>query len=813
MNNSYLKLALRNFRKRKTSTLINVLSLSVGLTCCALVLLFAQHEESFDKGFQDNQNIYRITSIFSDGGAAPTVGLTYSKYLKAEIPEIAEVSRLDAQGMNTIIQAKDKPEATPYMINTGFWVDPTFFNIFKFHFAYGDINTALNAPNTIVLSQKISEKLFGNAYPIGKTVKTENNIYTVTGVYKQDFLNHFGADFFASNNSGGIREKYTTPRNWITDPNYYCYLKLRPGANIARVTAEINAYNQRHGAADMKTYNSHAINGLQALGDIHLRSGKYQSYIEAYQGNIQYLYLLGIIAVAILVLGIINYINLSTAQAIGRAKEVGVMRVLGAEKKNIRYQFFAETMLVSLIGLVLAIVLSLVFLPVFNQIINQQLSFFAPENRTLVLWMLAISVITGALAGIYPALYLSGFRPVQVLKGKVSNSLATLNIRKGLTVTQFAISMFLVLGSIVIYTQLNYIIHAKPGFDQDEQLVLGLNSDQAQKNSQYLMNQLATDPNILSVSGSMAPLISGDQNFYPAGKTINDIHDTFLNYTDENYIKTLGLKLISGTNLSKPSFGPATPGADIEADAMQREVVLNEQAIKALGFTNDNAIGKYVSHLHNGVVYNYRIVGVVKDYHYFSLYSKIGPAGLIVTRPEKMSYIIAKVNAGKMQAVLQMVLQKWKALNPDTPFAYDFMDKQFQYDYIHDQQEQQLMGIFTAIAIFISCLGLLGLTTYTVAQRAREIGIRKVIGASVTDIVLLFSKQYFKLLLIANLIAWPVAWYLMDKWLQNFAYRIQISWWMFGIALFSGLLTAFLAVGFKTIKAAIANPVISLRSE
>ena len=816
MFKSYLTLSFRNFAKRKTSTFINILSLSIGLACCALVLLFIQREVSFDKGFDDSENIYRITSTFSSGGsvaAAPTVGLTYAKYLKAEIPEIDEVSRLDATNSNVIIQVKDDKVETPYMVNWGLWVDPSFFHVLSFHFLYGDRATALNAPNTVVLSQKWSDLLFGKTYPIGKTIKVGSNIYTITGVFKQDFLNHINADFYATNNSTGIRDKYNAPRNWVTDPNYYCYVKLKPHANLSHVIAELNSYSQRHGKADMKAYNSYMANSLQPLKDIHLHSSQYLSYLEVLQGNIKYLYLLTSIALAILVLGIINYINLLTAQAIGRAKEVGVRRVLGAGEKIIRYQFFMETMLISLLGLVFAIGLSFLFLPLFNKVIGQQLSFFAPESRMLFLWMLGISLITGALAGIYPSLYLSGFKPVQVLKGKINNSITTLNIRKGLTVTQFAISMFLVLGSIVIYNQLNYMIHTKPGFDQNEQLVIGLNSEQAQKNNAYLMSQLASNPNIISITAGTAPLISGDLNFYPQGKTIANMQDTFLDFTDENYIKTLDLQLVAGSNLNKVNFPPTKPGAEMEADAMGREVVLNEYAVKALGFTNDNAIGKYVSHLHNGVIYNYKIVGVVKDYHYFSLHAAIGPAGLIITRPEMMTCIIAKVSRGKMQSAIKMIGDKWKALNPDTPFTYDFLDKTFQYDYIRDQQEQELMGMFTAIAIFVSCIGLLGLTTYTIAQRTREIGIRKVIGASVGDILLLFSKQYFKLVLIANLIAWPLAWYAMSTWLQDFAYRINISWWMFGAALICGVIMAFCTIAFKTIRAASANPVISLKAE
>ncbi|WP_428327405.1 ABC transporter permease [Mucilaginibacter sp.] len=813
MFKSYLTLALRNLWKRKTTTAINVLSLSAGLACCALVFLFCQHEFSFDKGFDNTADIYRVTTTFRDGSQAPTVGQPYAKYLKSEIPEIEQVSRLDATNGTVILQVQGAGTATPYTEDSGYWVDPDFFRVLSFHFLQGNRNTAFNAPNTIVLSQSLAKKLFGKVYPIGKTLKAGINTYTITGVFKEDFLNHIQAGFYASNNSDHFRDQIANNNNWVVNDNYYTYIKLKHGSNVAQVIKKLNSYLIKHARADMKASNDYMTNSLQALSDIHLHSGAYQDYLGYKQGNIKYLYLLASIALVILLLGCINYMNLTTAQAIGRAREVGVRRVMGAGKNAIRYQFLIETMTISFFALLVAIVLAFLFLPVFNNFTGQTLSFFAKENSSLILWVILVTGITGFAAGLYPAFYLSAFKPVKVLKGKVTDSSGMFSVRKVLIVSQFIISTCLVFATIVIWNQLHFMINAKTGFDHDQQLVLNLNSEQAQKNSTLLVRQLAGNINFKSVTNASAALVSGDMNLYPAEKTINDKKEVFFDFADENYLKTLGLELTAGSNFSSQAFTNTNMQEDMELHDFGKQVVLNEEAVKLLGFTPNNVIGKYVSHLHNGVVYNYKVVGVVKNYHYFSLHAAIGPCGIMAINPLRCTTIVAKVDSRHIAAAIQYAGDQWKSLNPDTPFTYGFLNDIFQGDYQQDQREQQMIGSFTFIAIFISCLGLLGLITYSVAQKAKEIGIRKVIGASVGGVVSLFVKQYFKLLLIANMIAWPVAWYFMNSWLNDFPYRIHLSWWMFAASLSAGLITGFATIAFKTIKAAMANPINSLRAE
>ncbi|MDB5087663.1 MAG: hypothetical protein JWR09_1657, partial [Mucilaginibacter sp.] len=574
-----------------------------------------------------------------------------------------------------------------------------------------------------------------------------------------------------------------------------------------------NAYLKRHASAEMKEHSDYMTNSLQALKEIHLNSSEFQDYLAYKQGNIKYLYLLGSIALIILMLGCINYMNLTTAQAISRAREVGVRRVMGAGKGSIRSQFLIETLAISICALIISIGLSFLFLPVFNNFTGQSLSFFARENSSLILWMLLIALITGLAAGLYPAFYLSAFKAVKVLKGKVSDSSGMFSIRKVLIVSQFVISTCLVFATIVIWNQLHFMINAKTGFDQDQQLVLNLNSEQSQKNSSLLVRELTNNINFKSVTLATAPLVSGDMNLYPADKTINDKQIVFFDFADENYLKTLGLNLIAGSNFSSQAFTNTNMQEDTELHDFGKEVILNEEAAKLLGFDPYKATGKYVSHLHNGVVYNYKIVGVAKNYHYFSLHATIGPCAIMNVNPLRCSTIVAKVDGRNISAAIEHASKNWKALNPDTPFSYWFLNDIFQSDYDQDQRQQKMIGTFTVIAIFISCLGLLGLITYSLAQKAKEIGIRKVIGASVSSVVSLFLKQYFKLLLIANIIAWPIAWYFMHSWLQDFPYRIAISWWMFAVSLSAGLVTGFSTIAFKTIRAAMANPINSLRAE
>ncbi|MBS1527647.1 MAG: ABC transporter permease [Bacteroidetes bacterium] len=811
MLKNYLLLSFRTLWKHRSTTLINVMGLAVGLACCVVVMLYFQHELSFDKGFDNRDDIYRVTSSFEGNFSAPTVGLPYAKYLKAEVPEVEDVVRLDPTNGSVIVQVR--PGSTPYIQDSGYWVDPNFFDVLSFHFLYGEAKTAFKASNTIVLSQSLAHKLFNNTFPIGKTLRVGSGTYTVTGVFKEDFPNHIQADFFASNNSDPIRQQMANNNSWVVNDNFYTYIRLKHGSDVQHVIAELNAYLQRHAGAEMKAHSDHITNSLQALNDIHLNSSEYVDYLAYKQGNLKYLFLLGSIALAILLLACINYMNLATAQALNRAREVGVRRVLGAEKAAIRWQFLVETVVISFAAFLMSIALSLLFLPEFNQLTGQHLSLFTDGNAITILLLIATTLVTGLAAGLYPAFYLSAFNPVTVLKGNVMAPAGKVNIRKILITSQFIISTCLVFATIVIWKQLHFMLNTKPGFDQEQQLVINLNGEQAQRNSALMARQLSGNVNFKSVTTAAAPLISGDMNLYWSKRSINDKQSVFFDFADPNYLPTLGLKLMYGRNFNPETFTNTNLLEDSELHDFGKEVLLNEEAAKALGMDPAKAVGELVCHLHNGVVYNYRVAGVVKNYHYFSLHAPIGPCAIMNVNPIRCTTIIATIGGQHAAEAVHYASDQWKRINPGAPFTYGFLNDIFQSDYVQDQRLRQMIGIFAVMAIFISCLGLLGLITYNLSRKAREIGIRKVIGASAGSIVMLFYKQYFKLVILANVLALPLAWYLMHNWLRSFPYRIAISWWVYGLSLACGLVIAFCTIAFKTVKAAMANPVDSLRVE
>jgi len=811
MFRSYFTVASRNLLKRKISTGVQIIGLAIGLACCILVALYFRRELSYDRGFEHGDRIHRVVSDFKDGSRAPTAPWVYSSLLKQEIPEIDAVSRLDAKNSPCIVKAMDDTAAVPYLEWTGYWVDPNFFDLFSFHFMSGDRKTALSAPNTIVLSAEVAQRVFHGVYPVGKRMRAGNTEYTVTGVFRQDGPDHLAAGFFASNNSTGIRESMAQITNWVSDPNYYTYVRLKPGADVRRVDDKLQAYTIRHCTPDMKRTNDWMVNSLQPLRAIHLHSSEYNDYMSPRQGNLSYLYLLLSIAAAILLLACINYMNLSTAQAIDRAREIGVRRVLGAAKKAIRRQFLVETLLVSFLAMVLGLSLAALLLPSFNSFTGQHLELFTVANIVFIGCLLPVALIVGLLAGLYPAWYLSGFKPVTVLKGKVSDSGALLNVRRVLVVGQFAVATGLLFGTIVIWEQLQFMLTAKTGVDEDQQLVFRMTSEESTRNGVFFMQQLKANPAFQSVSGAMDPLLSGDMNLYPIEKTVQSKQDIYLDLVDENYLPSLALQLLAGTNFKPTSFDNVDGQQPNEATDIGRQVILNEAAVKALGYTVDNVVGRQLAHVHDAQVYRYTVVGVMKDYHVFSLHAPIGPMALMPVNPGRFTTIIAKVRGRDVAGATRYASEKWRAINAGTPFYCDQLSNIFRYDYASDLRQQQMMNAFTLIAILISCLGVLGLITYSVGKKAREIGIRKVIGASVADIVFLFARQYLQLILIANLIAAPIGWYAMQRWRRAFAYHVTVQWWMFAIALGMGCVVTFVTLSFQTVRAALANPVDALR--
>jgi len=810
MLRNYFKIAFRNLQKNKVFSLINILGLSVGMASCMLILLYVQNEASYDKHHTRAEDIYRIGTTFSDinrNTASTPAPLAFT--LRKDFPEVEQATRVfvpfnEDKSIFKLIESGKTIQS--FYETKGFYADSTFFDIFSYAFLEGNPRTALNQPNAVVLSEEIAHKLFRNKSALNKVIRISNsngNIdFKITGVFRPTELSHIDGRFFMSLSSGQMGEYTRTVTDFAFNNIFFTYIRLSPGAAPADLEKKFPAFIEKYADADLKAAGFYKKQFLEAVPDLHLYSEDNGQMSD--KGSITYVYLLTSIALFTLLIACINFMNLSTARSGKRATEVGIRKVVGAEKSMLIGQFLGESLLLSLLGLIIATGLVYAFLPVFNRLAHTSIWLTFPKHTTTVIWFILLAIITGILAGSYPALYLSSFQPVRVLKGKFINSLAAVNLRRVLVVFQFAISIVLILASLIVWQQMTFLKNQSLGFKQDQQIVVPLRTENAKQSYQALRSEVQKNSQVVSAAGanSYPGVFTGrDQNFYTDGKSNAESYNLKMNDVDFGFIETLGLTLKSGRAFSK----------DFAADTSSR-IVVNEKAATAFGYTPETAIGKRLHFEWENQVYDYEIIGVVNDFHYQGLQQPIGKFGFLL-RPDEYNYMVVNVNTSSMEGMVQFLESKWKALNPEEPFEYTFLNQDFQRNYDTEQRMGIIVGYFTFIAIFISCLGLYGLATFTAEQRVKEIGIRKVLGASVLSIVQLLSRDLLKLVILSLIIAGPVAWYLMHQWLQNFAYKIDIAWWMFAAAGLLAVLIALLTVSFQAVKAAFANPVKSLRTE
>ncbi len=804
MFKNYLKIALRNLWKNKAFSAINIIGLATGLAVCLLIVLYVVDELSYDKYNANANRIYRLDAdIFfnntqSNFSTAPD---PLGPALVSEYPDIEQMVRLNYQ--SDILIKKDNQNVQDH---NAVFADSTFFKVFTVPLIAGDPNTALNDPNSLVIDETTAKRYFNTVDVIGKTLYVDNTINCkITGVIKDiPRQSHFHFSF--------IRPKGKGDDTWLSN-NAHVYVLAKRGVAQAKVQSDVNAavYNylgkeieqQMHTSLkDIEAKGNHFIYHTMPLADIHLHADK-QYEIEA-NGNINYVYIFSVIAIFILLIACVNFMNLSTARSANRAKEVGIRKVAGSLRSHLITQFLTESVLLSFFSLLLAILMVMVLLPLFNQLAGKDMQISTLFSTWLFPVMIALIFVVGCIAGSYPALYLSSFQPIQVLKGKVANGFKSSWLRSGLVVFQFSISIILIIGTIVIYNQLHYIQNRKIGYNRDQVLIL--------HNGWYLNDQIKDFRNeLLNTSGVLNVTISGDlptgTNFDSEGWFRDAGFDAnkamlFSNFfVDENYIPTLGMELERGRNFSK----------NFASDSAA--IIINEAAVKALGFKDPFKETLYHPRFNanNITPVAYHIIGVIKDFNFSSMHNSVAP--LIIQLADNRGSIALRVNAKNVSSIISSVENKWKSMAPGQPFSYSFMDADFNKIYKAEQQTGKLFITFAVFAIFIGCLGLFGLVTYAAEQRTKEIGVRKILGASVSSIVAMLSKDFAKLVLIASLIAFPVAWLVMNKWLQSFAYRINISWWVFVIAGVVAILIALITVSFQAIKAAIANPVKSLRTE
>ncbi len=820
MFKNYVKIAWRNIMKSKIFSFINIIGLSVGLTCCMLITLYVINETGYDAYQKNADNIYQLGTEFIGLGnfkKLPNTPAGMGETMKAVFPEIEQTTRLAPlySEDKTLLQYNEKSGASKSFYETkGFLADSTFFRMFTYHFIEGNPATALSNPNTIVLSDEIAKKIFDNQSALNKVIHVSSSTngdhdFVVTGVFKpMNKPSHIDGRFFMSMMGGNIADFIKQQTGDLATNNlYFTYLQLKPGANAKNLEAKFPAFIEKYAGKKLHAVGFNRRQFLVPLKKIHLDPDVQNNITQG--GSVTYLYILGSIALFTLLIACINFMNLATAQSSKRSSEVGIRKVLGAEKKLLVMQFLGESVFMSVAAFILAICFTKLLLPTFNSVSDKTLSLSFSDILIIAVFFV-LSIITGLVAGSYPAFYLSSFQPVKVLKGKFSNSLAAVALRKGLVIFQFIISVVLIIASVVIANQMKYLRSADLGFDKDQQIVIPLRSGTAKNMYASFKDELLKQSDVKNVGASLFyPGISNfsDNIFYTDGGNMQQGKDVKMNYIDTRYLQTLNIQPLAGRLFADDYYTEDTTGST-------GVIILNETATKLFGFKNPTqAVNQKLHATFNGVTYNYNVIGVVKDFHYEDLHIPIGPYGFQLNVPPSYNYMIVHVKPGDISASLKSIQNVWHNLNAGEPFDYSFLDKDFQKNYDAENRLAAIVGDFTVIAILISCLGLFGLATFSAEQRIKEIGVRKVLGASVTSIVTLLSKDFLKLVVIAVVIASPIAWFVMYKWLQSFAYRMSLSAWIFLLAGFFALLIAFVTVSFHAIRAAIANPVKSLRTE
>ncbi len=810
MFRNYLKTAFRNLRKSKGFSAINIIGLAAGLASCLLIILYVTNELSYDHYNKKIDQIYRIDSDLKFGGHNFILASTpdpLGAAMKSELPEVKQYVRLRDHGGILVKKGNQN-----ILEDNVILADSTLFDVFTLPMIAGDPHTALVNPNSVVITESTAEKYFPrvNAGAVLGKMLTVNDtfLYKITGIIKDvPKASHFHYDFFVS--MYGQLDSYEIGQ-W-TSNNFNTYILLDKNADPKKLDAQLDAFVMKYVKPFFKTLNineedfkkqgNYLHYALMPLSRIHLYSQK-SGELEA-NSDIQYVTIFSLIALFILLIACVNFMNLSTARSAGRAKEVGVRKVLGSLRKNLIAQFLSESLLISFLSMILALVIAALLLPYFNTLSGKSFTLNDFLSPWLLPALLLLVIIVGILAGIYPAFYLSSFKPVDVLKGKLATGFKSSWLRNGLVVFQFAISIFLIIGTLVIYSQLNFIRNKDIGYNRSQVLIIK-NTDALGKDAKVFKDET------LQLSGVESATMTGylptanwrsDSPLFPEPTmdTKNAV-STQMWRVDENYIPTLGMKMEQGRNFSK----------DFPTDTSA--IIINEAFAKLLGLKD--ALNKplyYMNNFPSSDFTKYNIIGVVKNFNFNSLHDQVTP--LVFFLSDQNGSIALRVNTAHIDQLIASLEKLYKKIAPSQPFAYSFMDADYNKTYLSEQKMGGLSITFSILAIFIACLGLFGLITYAAEQRTKEIGIRKVLGASVTNVTTMLSRDFLRLVLIASIITFPIAWWAMNYWLQSFAYRIEISWWIFLVAGCTAIFIALITICIKAIRAAMANPVKSLRSE
>ena len=823
MIKNYLITGWRNMLRNKTSSFINVSGLSIGIACALLIVIYIRNELNYDKFHKDADRIYHVVlngnfngQEFWNGNIAPPVGAA----LTNNVPEIESYTRFYKPN-DIVVRYEGTGRSEFFTEKNILAVDSNFLQFFGFKILEGDASTALMKPGSVVITESIAKKYFGNEKAMGKTLsmRQDKQPFVVTAVLK-DVPSSSSLQFDMLTPVADFPQVKRFNWSWIWRL-MVCYVKLKPNvpidaASVQRIEAKFPAVVRVQAANGFrrigKPFDEFIKSGgkwdfhLKPLTDVHLRSADINMPWLSHISNIKYIYIFGSIALFIILLACVNFMNLSTARAANRSKEVGIRKVSGSTKSQLVKQFLAEAFLYSFISSVLAVILVILSLKGFSTIIDEPIDLQNAFSPYVWISLIGLTILIGFFAGSYPAFYLTSFNPVLVLKGRnlFSGGKKTLFLRNSLVVFQFFISTFMIIGTIVVIKQLNFFRNTDLGFDKDNVVVIsGSNRiGQSEETFRQAINQI---PGVLSAAISSSVPSGGafGDSYQPEDEGDKKSAEINLNsyLVDETFIPTLNIKVVKGRNFSKEFNDSAS-------------VILNEEAVQQIGWKDP--VGKWLEYPGGNNV-RFLVIGVVKNFNVQSLQNTITPFALF--HPSSKTYdwgasnIVARIKGGNFPNTISQLEEKWKSFTTSEPFDYSFLDEQFDAQYRSEQRLGSIFSVFAGLSIFIACLGLFGLSAFLAEKRTKEIGVRKVLGATVPNVITLLSKDFVKLIIVASLIASPVAWYFMNKWLEDFPYRIKIDWTIFMIACLCTLIVALLTVSFQAIKAAIANPIKSLRTE
>jgi len=796
---NYLKIALRNLKKHKGYSFINIAGLAIGMACCILIILYIYSELNYDRYHENADRIYRLGTNFDVGkmhAKAAVSNHPIGPTLSRDYPEVLNAARIRPFMPRASVEYREKQ----FFEEKIFYADNSVFDIFSFQMIRGDQKSALVTAYSLVITEDVAKKYFVDEDPVGKILRLNNDSdFTVTGIIQNVPQNsHFTFDMLCSfetlyQHNPEQREK------WMGDFNNYTYLLLQENYDFRELEQKFPPLIDKHIGRILKLIGGKVEFFLQPLTSIHLHSNL-EGEISG-NSDITYVYIFAAIALFILLIACINFMNLSTARSAKRAKEVGMRKVLGSYRGQLIQQFLSESMTYSFLAFFIALALVQLALPLFRSFSGTSLNFQFVEVSWIIPCLIGFVFLVGLVAGSYPAFFLSAFRPIRVLKGKLKAGGADSRFRSVLVVLQFAISIALIVGTAAIMNQLHYMKERKLGFNKEHVVVLPIREGLIIQSIESIKEELKSHTGVISVAASSTVPGHGASRhnaFLPEGFELNESQMIGAISIDHSFIPTLDMEVVAGRNFS-PEF----------ATDSSKSALINETAVQEFGW--DDPVGKTITELTgNGITKT--VIGVVRDFHVESLHKKIEPL-YIENEPSGFGYISIRVRPRNVSGTMDFLRKKWKEFVSSGTFDYAFLDKSFDSQCKEEERLSTIFSYFTLFAIFIACLGLFGLASFTAEQRTKEIGIRKVLGASVHGIVILLSKEFTKWVLVANIVAWPVAYYVMNKWLQYFAYRINVGVWIFILAGALALIIALLTVSYQAIKSALANPVEALRYE